>query len=275
MTSNKKKKKIVVATSGGFDPLHTGHVRLFKESKKLGDELVVILNNDNWLRNKKINIFMPEKERKELIEAIKWVDRVVLTDHKPNTNDISICRALAKVKPDIFTKGGDRNIKNIPPCEVELQKKIGYKIICNVGKGGKVQSSSWLLGKYVKKASDKSEDRPWGKFEVFIDDFNHKVKKLTVSPGAKLSLQSHKRRAEHWVVVKGTAKVVNGENILTLHENESTYISAKSKHQLANPGKIPLEVIEVQTGDYFGEDDIIRYEDQYGRLSGMAATNNN
>jgi cytidyltransferase-like protein len=151
----KKKNKIIVTTGGGFDPLHVGHVRLFKESKKLGDELVVILNNDNWIRKKKITVFMPDKERKELIEAIKWVDRVVLTDHKPNTNDMSICRALAKVKPDIFTKGGDRNIKNIPPCEVELQKKIGYKIVCNVGKGGKVQSSSWLLEKYLRKAKKK------------------------------------------------------------------------------------------------------------------------
>ncbi len=112
--------------------------------------------------------------------------------------------------------------------------------------------------------------RPWGKFEVLVDDVNHKVKKLTVFPGAKLSLQSHKRRAEHWVVVKGIAKVVNGENLLTLHENESTYISAGNKHQLSNEGGEPLEIIEVQTGDYFGEDDIERYEDKYGRLSGMA-----
>jgi len=113
--------------------------------------------------------------------------------------------------------------------------------------------------------------RPWGKYEVLVDDSNHKVKKITVFPGAKLSLQSHKRRAEHWVVVKGTAKIVNGENLLTLHENESTYISAGSKHQLSNEEKAPLEIIEVQTGDYFGEDDIERYEDQYGRMSGKAA----
>lgn len=113
--------------------------------------------------------------------------------------------------------------------------------------------------------------RPWGKYEVLVDDVNHKVKKLTVFPGARLSLQLHKRRAEHWVVVKGTAKVVNGENLLTLHENESTYISAGSKHQLSNEDEENLEIIEVQTGDYFGEDDIERYEDKYGRMSGKAA----
>ncbi|HAR99582.1 MAG: Mannose-1-phosphate guanylyltransferase / phosphomannose isomerase [Candidatus Moranbacteria bacterium GW2011_GWC2_37_73] len=113
--------------------------------------------------------------------------------------------------------------------------------------------------------------RPWGKYEVLIDEDNHKVKKITVYPGASLSLQSHEHRSEHWVVVIGTAKVVNGENLLTLHENESTYIPAKAKHQLANPGKVNLEIIEVQTGDYLGENDITRYEDAYGRKTGIAA----
>ncbi|NTW26994.1 MAG: mannose-1-phosphate guanylyltransferase/mannose-6-phosphate isomerase [Candidatus Moranbacteria bacterium] len=111
--------------------------------------------------------------------------------------------------------------------------------------------------------------RPWGKYEVLVDDANHKVKKITVFAGASLSLQSHERRAEHWVVVKGIANVVNGESRLVLHENESTYIPATAKHQLANFGKENLEIIEVQTGDYLEEDDIIRYEDQYGRPSGM------
>ena len=108
--------------------------------------------------------------------------------------------------------------------------------------------------------------RPWGKFEVLLDNPGHKVKKLTVYPGASLSLQSHKKRAEHWIVVEGTARVVNGKNLLTLKGNQSTYISARSKHQLANPGKNNLEIIEVQTGSYFEEDDIIRYKDVYGRI---------
>lgn len=107
--------------------------------------------------------------------------------------------------------------------------------------------------------------RPWGKYEVLIDEENHKVKKITVYPGAKLSLQSHEHRAEHWVVVKGTAKAMNGENILVLHENESTYIPAKAKHRLENPGAENLEIIEVQTGNYLEEDDIIRYDDVFGR----------
>ena len=107
--------------------------------------------------------------------------------------------------------------------------------------------------------------RPWGKYEVLVDDDNHKVKKITVYPGGKLSLQSHNRRAEHWVVVKGTAEVVHGEDLLTLKENESTYIPVKTKHRLANPGKTNLEIIEVQTGDYLKEDDIVRFDDIYER----------
>lgn len=108
--------------------------------------------------------------------------------------------------------------------------------------------------------------RPWGKYEVLIDDKNHKVKKITVFPGASLSLQSHNHRSEHWVVVKGMAEVINGDHKLNLKENESTYISARSKHRLSNPGKFNLEIIEVQTGDYLEEDDIIRYDDAYNRL---------
>ena len=107
--------------------------------------------------------------------------------------------------------------------------------------------------------------RPWGKYEVLIDDPYHKVKRLTVYPKAKLSLQHHQHRAEHWVVVSGTAKVVNGEEEIELTKNKSTFIPVGNKHQLENPDEVNLEVIEVQTGDYFGEDDIIRHEDIYKR----------
>lgn len=139
----RKKKKIMVAVSGGFDPLHIGHVRMFEEAKKLGDELVVILNNDNWLRKKKGRAFMPEVERKEIIEALRCVDRVVLTGHGPNPDDMSVCAELHALKPDIFANGGDRNHNNIP--EVAVCEDLGCKIVFNVGKGGKVQSSSWLI----------------------------------------------------------------------------------------------------------------------------------
>ena len=144
------KKPIVVAVSGGFDPLHVGHVRMFEAAKKLGNKLVVILNNDNWLQKKKGFVFMPQKERRELIESIKWVDKVVLTGHKPNPTDMSVCAELKKIRPAIFAQGGDRHTGNIPACEVHLQKILGYKVVNNVGRGGKMQSSSWLLSAFVE-----------------------------------------------------------------------------------------------------------------------------
>lgn len=107
--------------------------------------------------------------------------------------------------------------------------------------------------------------RPWGSYEILIDTPIYKVKKIVVYPGNKLSLQSHYHRSEHWIIVRGLAKVTNGDNDIFLRENESTYIPSLSVHRLENPGKINLEMIEVQTGNYMGEDDIIRYEDIYNR----------
>lgn len=140
--SSKNRKK-VVAVSGGFDPIHIGHVRMIGEAIELGDELVVIINNDNWLRIKKGYVFMPQEQRKEIVEAIKGVDRVVFTNHKKNTTDMSVCETLKKLIPDIFANGGDRVTTNVP--EVALCKKLGIKMVWNVGNGGKVQSSSWLV----------------------------------------------------------------------------------------------------------------------------------
>ncbi len=146
-------KKVVVAVSGGFDPVHIGHVRMFAHARALGDELVVILNNDNWLKKKKGYAFMPEKERKEVLEALRAVDRVVITKHKPDDEDASVVRALREIKPDIFANGGDRKLDNIP--EVAVCNAIGCDMVFNVGKGGKIQSSSWLLKNHFDHAAKK------------------------------------------------------------------------------------------------------------------------
>ena len=107
--------------------------------------------------------------------------------------------------------------------------------------------------------------RPWGWYDSIDEGERFKVKRIQVAPGASLSLQKHYQRAEHWIVVKGTAEVTCGENVLTLTENQSTYIPLGEVHRLSNPGKTPLEIIEVQSGSYLGEDDIVRFEDKYGR----------
>lgn len=132
----------VVVVSGGFDPLHHGHIRMFKSAKALGTKLVVVLNNDNWLKAKKGYVFMPEHFRAEVIEAIKYVDEVYITEHLDNDRDMSVCEALRDINPDIFANGGDRFKDNIP--EVAVCEELDIEMVFNVG-GEKVASSSDLV----------------------------------------------------------------------------------------------------------------------------------
>lgn len=110
------------------------------------------------------------------------------------------------------------------------------------------------------------ENRPWGSFEVLLDNPNFKVKKITVKSGCRLSLQSHKRRNEHWVVIEGRMRITVGNEVRNYEVNEHVYIPRETKHRMENSGTEEASVIEIQTGDYFGEDDIIRYEDDYNRV---------
>ena len=145
--SEEAAKRIIVAVSGGFDPIHIGHIRLFQEAKALGDELVVILNNDNWLKKKKGYVFMPQEERAEILVALAMVDRVVLTNHPSNPQDMSVCQELRELRPHIFANGGDRKEDNVP--EVLVCNEMGCKLAFNMGEGGKVQSSSWLSENFI------------------------------------------------------------------------------------------------------------------------------
>jgi len=119
--------------------------------------------------------------------------------------------------------------------------------------------------KREEKNLHRKVSRPWGWYDSVDEGERFKVKRIQVKPGASLSLQMHHHRAEHWIVVKGTAEITNGNEVLVLHENQSTYIPQGQIHRLVNPGKTPLEIIEVQSGSYLGEDDIVRFEDTYGR----------
>jgi mannose-1-phosphate guanylyltransferase/mannose-6-phosphate isomerase len=107
--------------------------------------------------------------------------------------------------------------------------------------------------------------RPWGSYTILEEASSYKIKRVSVSPGKRLSLQLHRHRSEHWIVVSGTAEIQLGKERFTLTANEGTFVRAGVRHRLGNPGKTPLEVIEVQSGDYLGEDDIVRFDDEYGR----------
>lgn len=135
---------ITVGVSGGFDPVHIGHLKLLGAAKALGDRLVVILNNDPWVKKKKGYVFMDQEGREAVLRAIRYVDDVVLTAHPDDPQDMSVCGELRGLRPDIFANGGDRKADNIP--EYKLCQKLGIKMAFNVG-GEKTQSSSELVRK--------------------------------------------------------------------------------------------------------------------------------
>ncbi len=281
-------KKTIVIVSGYFNPVHSGHIDLFKSAKKLGNELVVILNNDNQVKIKGSFPFMSEKERKKVVESIKHVDSVYISIDKDGT----VCKTVEKVYKDfskresfsfVFANGGDRKTYNVP--EDKVCKKLGIEMVYNVG-GGKSQSSSWLIQRtkkcnihekeltYCEQCFDKigpkkkylRVNRPWGNYVVLEEGEGYKIKRIVVNSKKRLSLQFHKLRSEHWVVVKGKAKVTVDGKERILKKGESSFVPKKSKHRLENPSKNPLEIIEVQNGSYLGEDDIVRFDDDYGRI---------
>ncbi|MDC3401457.1 mannose-1-phosphate guanylyltransferase/mannose-6-phosphate isomerase [Alphaproteobacteria bacterium] len=147
---------------------------------------------------------------------------------------------------------------------------VGTKDVLFVAHKDRVQNVKTVVGKLKRDSRSEWQHhrevyRPWGKYDSIDQGGRYQVKRITVKPGARLSVQLHHHRAEHWVVVSGTAKVTNGKRTFILAENESTYIPLGEVHALENPGKVPLEIIEIQTGSYLGEDDIVRLDDIYGR----------
>ena len=244
---------------------------MFRKARKLGDKLVVILNNDNWLADKKGFAFMPEKERKELIESFPFVDKVVLTDHKRNDPDRSVVRTLKKIKPAIFANGGDRKPDGDPVPEVALCKELEIKMVYNVGQGGKVQSSSWMIRDAVRSMA--KSVRPWGEFYGWDEGRTWYVKTLVVSAGKRLSFQYHYKRSERWILVEGDATAITMRDGVLLETplviGETFLVDKKMPHRLTS--RRGGKVIEVALGSSFNENDIVRLEDDFGRIKGTGA----
>jgi D-beta-D-heptose 7-phosphate kinase/D-beta-D-heptose 1-phosphate adenosyltransferase len=252
--------KIVLVT-GGFDPLHSGHIAYFKAAKALGDMLLVGVNSDAWLTRKKGSPFMPYKERADIIDNIKCVDGIVYDFDDADGSSKDAILEVRKHFPEdtiIFANGGDRTPTNIP--EMDIQDN-NLEFVFGVGGEDKKNSSSWILQEWKTPKTE----RPWGYYRVLHEDGPHvKVKELTVDPGKSLSMQRHQYRHEHWFVTEGTATVNTldaDENIVMKNfvmKNMQTYIGHKEWHQLVNQSNAPLKVIEIQFGEQCIEEDIER-----------------
>lgn len=246
--------KTIVVVTGGFDPLHSGHIAYFNAAKQLGDLLIVGINSDAWLTRKKGAPFMPSTERVAIVENLKMVDGVILF----NDNDGSAKEAIRNVRrlyPNdkiIFANGGDRTQSNIPEMDIEDDN---LTFAFGIGGFNKANSSSWILQEWKAPKTE----RPWGYYRVLHTiGSNVKVKELTVDPGKSLSLQRHRHRLELWFVAEGEARLnwEYGGTKIKIYKTE--IIEPDEWHQLCNPTDKPLRVIEIQYGENCIEEDIER-----------------
>lgn len=251
--------KIVLIT-GGFDPLHSGHISYFKAAKALGDILVVGVNSDKWLTRKKGAPFMPYSERAEIVKNIIGVDFVIDFDDSDNSAKHAIAMVRQSYPQDriIFANGGDRTSTNIP--EMDIQDD-NLEFVFGVGGEDKKNSSSWILQEWKAPKTE----RQWGYFRVLHEVGKHtKVKELTVNPKKQLSMQRHKDRSEHWFVAEGTATVytvnqsTDMELVGTYSKHQYLHIGRTQWHQLCNETDQPLKVVEIQYGERCDEEDIER-----------------
>ena len=254
----------IVLATGGFDPIHSGHIKYFKSAKKLGDKLIVGVNSDEWLIKKKGNAFLPINERIEIVSSLLVVDETIEFEDDEYSSASNAIQKVVEKYPGhkiVFVNGGDRNEENIPEMKVH---KENPNIFFEFGVGGDFKKNSSSL---ILKNWDRPKEKcPWGWYRVIDESEDHKVKEIQVNSKSRLSLQSHSKRSEIWIVIKGEATVTIDDNISILKVNDSVYIPIESRHRLENKLNEPLHIIEIQTGSYFGEDDIKRYEDDYNRV---------
>lgn len=250
----------IIIVSGGFDPIHSGHIAYFKSARSHGDKLVVALNSDVWLENKKGKFFMPFNERKAIIESMSCVDEVIDFDDDDKGSAIN---ALEKVKilyPDdnlFFANGGDRTNSNIPEMSVS-----GIEFLFSVGGDDKKNSSSWIL----KNWQYYHEERLWGSFYNLFEEEQVKVKELIVDSGKGMSFQKHFKRHEIWMVSKGSC-IVNyskddpdNKKSIQLNKFDHYLVPLGEWHQITNPFDKTCHLIEIQYGEECTEDDIERTE---------------
>jgi cytidyltransferase-like protein len=248
-----------VLVTGGFDPLHSGHLAYFKAAKKLGDKLVVGLNSDEWLTEKKGQPFMPFAERLAIISELECVDNVLSFDDSDGTACGAIFKLMATTAGEyVFANGGDRVDGNVPEYAT-----YGDKIEFAYGVGGtdKINSSSWILEEYKNPKTVRS----WGWYRVLDNKPGYKVKELVIEPGKSLSMQRHRHRSENWYVLKGTCVIKtnynNRDEEIIVDTNRSYTINQNVWHKGINNTQEHCHILEVQFGEHCIEQDIERKEE--------------
>ena len=250
----------IIIVSGGFDPIHSGHIAYFKSARSLGDKLVVALNSDSWLENKKGKFFMPFNERKAIIESMSCVDEVIDFDDDDKGSAINALEKVKTLYPNdnlFFANGGDRTNSNIPEMSVS-----GIEFLFSVGGDDKKNSSSWIL----KNWQYYHEERLWGSFYNLFEEEQVKVKELIVDSGKGMSFQKHFKRHEIWMVSKGSCIVnyskdnPNNKKSIQLNKFDHYLVPLGEWHQITNPFDETCHLIEIQYGEECVEDDIERTE---------------
>ncbi len=247
-----------VLVTGGFDPIHSGHISYLTEAAKHGKRLVVGLNSDAWLSRKKGKAFLPLEERISIVKNLKMVDSCFIF----NDDDNSACDAIERILSEtmdtvVFANGGDRNDINTPEYD-KYKKHPDVEFQFNIG-GEKTNSSSWILNRWT---NERYAERDWGQWKVYDEGLGWKVKQLLIYPGKSLSNQKHQFRNEHWYVLSGAVDIQleypdKASNIhLTTH---TKFIIPKGVwHHTTNSGKKAAVILETQYGTACEESDILR-----------------
>jgi len=246
---------ITIVATGGFDPIHSGHIKYLEEAAACGMRLIVGVNSDSWLKQKKGRYFMPWEERAAIVGALGFVDEVMAFDDSDGSaiDCLEQVKALYPNDTIVFVNGGDRTSDNIPEMTVE-----GIEFEFGIGGENKKNSSSWIL----KEWSQPTVKRTWGTYTVLHSNGNWQVKELSFDPGKSLSDQRHQHRSEHWHIVEGSIKMVLQKENQIHHDvyvaGQSIDIPKGVWHKATNIGTEPAKVIEVWLGNILSEDDIER-----------------
>jgi cytidyltransferase-like protein len=248
----------IVLVTGGFDPIHSGHIEYIRKARELG-RVIVGVNSDEWLTRKKGQPFMSIDERLSIMGNLKDVLCAIRFDDSDGSakDAISKVREMFPKETIIFANGGDRTVENIPEMDTDVDN---VQFIFGVGGENKMNSSSWILQEWK---SPKTE-RPWGYYRVLHEVEGMKVKELTVLPGQSLSMQKHQSRNEYWIVSEGqcivNSRLDNGYALpaKTLNVHDEFKVNKNEWHQLTNPFATPCRIVEIQYGEKCIEEDIER-----------------